>query len=82
MYGEGSTFQASCGWQWRFCKQHGIRNLKMQGEKMSADKDGAENFITSYTKFIEENSFNLDHNCDETGLNFRFLSESTLAPSF
>ncbi len=29
MYGEGSTFQASCGLQWRFCKRHGIRNLKI-----------------------------------------------------
>jgi len=33
MYGEESTFQASYGWQWRFCKRHGIRNLTMQGEK-------------------------------------------------
>ena len=27
MHGEESVFSASTGWQWRFCKRHGIRNL-------------------------------------------------------
>ena len=40
MYGEESKFQASSGWQWRFCKRHGIRNLSLQGEKLSADREG------------------------------------------
>ena len=32
MYGEESNFCGSTGWQWRFCKRHGIRNLALQGE--------------------------------------------------
>ena len=84
MYGEESKFQASSGWQWRFCKRHGIRNLSLQGEKLSADREGGEDFITFFTEFIEEKGFNLDQifNCDETGLNFRLLPNSTLATAF
>ena len=84
MYGEESKFQASSDWQWRFCKRHGIRNLSLQGEKLSADREGGEDFITFFTEFIEEKGFNLDQiiNCDETGLNFRLLPDSTLATAF
>ena len=31
-----STFVASEGWKWRFCKRHGIRNLSVHGEKLSS----------------------------------------------
>ena len=37
MYSEDSNFCGSTAWQWRFCKRHGIRNLALQGEKLSAD---------------------------------------------
>ena len=84
MYGEESKFQASSGWQWRFCKRHGIRNLSLQGEKLSADREGGEDLNTFFTEFIQEKGFNLDQifNCDETGLNFRLLPDSTLATAF
>ena len=51
---------------------------------MSADREGGEDFITFFTEFIEEKGFNLDQifNCDETGLNFRLLPDSTLATAF
>ena len=32
-----SSFQASRGWLWRFCQRHGIRQLSLQGEKVSSD---------------------------------------------
>ena len=38
--GEGesvSPFTASRGWLWRFCGRHGLRQLSVQGEKLSAD---------------------------------------------
>jgi len=37
MYREASEFAGSTGWEWRFCKRHGICNLSLQGEKLSAD---------------------------------------------
>ena len=84
MYGEESKFQASSGWQWRFCKWHGIRNLSLQGDKMSADREGGDDFITFFTEFIQEKGFTLDQifNCDETGLNFLLHPDSTLVTAF
>ena len=79
-----SKFSASEGWKWRFCKRHGIRNLSVEGEKLSADKDGADSFVISFSHFIKEKKFSLDQifNCDETGLYFRLLPDVTLAASF
>ena len=37
---EGETvppFQASESWLWRFCNCHGMRQLTVQGEKLSSD---------------------------------------------
>ena len=58
--------------------------VSLQGEKMSADREGGEDFITFFTEFIQEKGFTLDQifNCDETGLNFRLLPDSTLATAF
>ena len=41
MYGEESSFSGSTGWQWRFCKRHGMRNLSLEGEKLSADTESS-----------------------------------------
>ena len=84
MYGEESSFSGSTGWQWRFCKRHGIRNLSLEGEKVSADTEASATFITSFNEFVEEHQLTLNQifNCDETGLNFRLLPNKTLAASF
>ena len=84
MYGEESSFSGSTGWQWRFCKRHGIRNLSLEGEKLSADTEASGTFITSFNEFVEEHQLTLNQifNCDETGLNFRLLPNKTLAASF
>ena len=42
LYGDQSQFSSSTGWQWRFCKRHGIRNLSLQGEKLSADNEASD----------------------------------------
>ena len=39
-----SSFEASTGWQWRFCQRHGIRQLSLQGEKLSSDLDAPDSF--------------------------------------
>ena len=41
-------FVASTGRLWRFCKRFGIRSVSLQGEKLSADKSAAEQFIVSF----------------------------------
>ena len=84
MYGEESSFSGSTGWQWKFCKRHGIRNLSLEGEKLSADTEASATFITSFNEFVEEHQLTLNQifNCDETGLNFRLLPDKTLAASF
>ena len=84
MYGEDAKFSGSKGWQWRFCKRHGIRNLSLQGEKLSADPDASKHFISTFNDYIEEKHLTLHQifNCDETGLNFRLLPNKTLATHF
>ena len=63
-----SNFKPSRGWRWRFCKRHGIRELSLQGEKLSADKDAADKFITGFKKVYEEKCLSLHQifYCDET----------------
>ena len=41
-------FIASSGWLWRFCQRHSIRQLSLQGEKLSADKGAADQFIPNF----------------------------------
>ena len=56
----------------------------MQGEKLSADKPAADNFISTFQEFIEENHYTLNQvfNCDETGLYFKLMPLKSLASSF
>ena len=55
--GESREFVASNGWLWRFSQRHGIRQLLMQGEKLSSDVPAATDFIASFEGFIEENKY-------------------------
>ena len=72
------------GGKWRFCKRHGIQNLSIEGEKLSADKEAAGSFVVSFSQFIKEKSLSLHQifNSDETGLYFRLLPDVTLDASF
>lgn len=38
------NYSASCGWLWRFRNRHGLRNRKMCGEALSANKGSGEHF--------------------------------------
>ena len=42
-------FQGSRGWLWRFCNRHGVRQLSLQGEKLSSDTTAVD---TLYTKIF------------------------------
>ena len=71
MHGE-TAFPASEGWKLRFCNRHGIRQLSVQGEKLSGDKEEADQFISDFRKFVKENNFSLNQifNCVKPALIF------------
>ena len=79
-----SNFKASSGWKWQFCQRQGIRQLFLQGEKLNANTDAAKKFILELKKVCKKQDLSLNQifNCDETGLIFRLLPQSTLASSF
>ncbi|XP_062499058.1 jerky protein homolog-like [Corticium candelabrum] len=74
-------FKASTGWLHRFKQRHGIRQLSMQGESLSANPQSAEAFKLSLHKYIEDHKLSIHQifNCDETGLCWRLLPNKTLA---
>lgn len=79
--GGDESFVASHGWLHRFKSRHGIRELEIQGEKMSANVDAANSFKDDFKKKLNENNYDLDfvYNADETGLNWKSLPSKSLA---
>ncbi|KFD45339.1 hypothetical protein M513_13785 [Trichuris suis] len=51
-----SNFKASCGWPDRFNEQHGIRELKVGGERLSADDSSASKFKEGMKRYLDENN--------------------------
>lgn len=78
--GDGE-FTASEGWLHRWKTRHGVRNVAISGEKLSADDEAAKEFVLKFKKIVEENELTPDqvYNIDETGLNYRMLPKKTLA---
>ncbi|MFS1564304.1 MAG: hypothetical protein ACL7AX_13000 [Candidatus Arsenophonus phytopathogenicus] len=74
-------FKASTGWLRNFKARHGIRELEIQGEKMSSDTISAANFVATFRAKIEEENYDPDflYNADETGLCWKALPNRTLA---
>ncbi|CAH0729636.1 unnamed protein product, partial [Brenthis ino] len=79
--GSDESFVASNGWLYRFKSRHGIRELEIQGEKMSADVDAANSFKDGFKKELDKNDYDLDflYNADETGLYWKSLPSKSLA---
>lgn len=78
---EGESFSASTGWLDKWKKRYGVRQLHISGEKLSADNESADSFVTTkFKKLVDEEGYSLDqiYNCDETGLNFRMLPNKSL----
>ncbi|XP_054709228.1 jerky protein homolog-like [Uloborus diversus] len=75
------TFDASSGWLSRFKNRHGIREIGVYGEKLSSDKEAAENFKKEFKQFLmkENLSYEQVYNADESGLNWKCLPTRTLA---
>ncbi|XP_023228602.1 jerky protein homolog-like [Centruroides sculpturatus] len=75
------TFKASSGWLEKFKRRHGIRELEVHGEKLSADIPSANTFIDTLKEFVEKEGFDEEfiYNADETGLNWKQLPNKSLA---
>ena len=76
-----SPFQASRGWFWHFCQCHRIRQLSLQGKKVSFDVSTVEPFKQELQELMERERLTLNqlYNCDETGLCLRMLPSKTIA---
>lgn len=76
------SFKASCGWLDNFKNRHGIRELNIEGEKMSAAcMETVNAFKVKFQQMMDDNGFSRDqvYNADETGLNYKALPTKTLA---
>ena len=71
----------SVGWLRNFKQRHGIRRLKAQGERQSADHDAAKNLSEEFRRLIREHNVSTEqvYNADETALFWRCLPTSTLS---
>lgn len=77
-----ANFKASTGWLDNFKNRHGIRELNIQGEKLSAaNAETVNNFKRKFDEMITEMGLCRDqvYNADETGLNYKALPTKTLA---
>ena len=75
------SFVASKRWLTNFKNRHAIRQLKLEGESLSADAKAAADFKKELIKLLQEEGYSRDriYNADETGLNWKALPNKTLA---
>ncbi|XP_030746168.1 jerky protein homolog-like [Sitophilus oryzae] len=77
------NFRASRGCISNFRKRHGLRALKVCGEKLSNDQSAVNPFLTAFAEKIKE--LNLGptqiYNADESALYWKMLPEKTLVRS-
>lgn len=73
-------FKATQGWLHRFKSRHGIRQLDLAGEKLSADVLAADNFKVMFRQDLKDMKLDLKnvYNADESGLNWKALPRKSL----
>lgn len=78
--GGSGDFKASTGWLKRFKSRHGIREIDIQGEKLSADTDAAEKFKEIFKSLLVNEGYkdNNVYNADETGLYWKKMPTKSL----
>ncbi|KAK9754913.1 Tc5 transposase DNA-binding domain [Popillia japonica] len=80
MMNSDPRFKATTGWLERFKCRHRIRELDIQGERLSADVASADNFKKTFNEFCKacgREPKNI-YNVDETGLNWKKLPTNSL----
>ena len=72
-------FKASTGWLEKYKTRHGIRNLSIQGKKLSAAEETVEPFLQKLHKVIEEKNLIPEqiYNANETELLWKCLPQRT-----
>lgn len=75
------AFVASRGWLDNFKKRHGIRQLKVTGEKLSNNEAAVQPFQEKFLEVIREKDLSADqiYNADESGLYWKAIPDKTLA---
>ena len=73
-------FQASNGWQHRFCDRKKMGSVKLHGEIASADNEGAETYLDKLKDIIEQGGYSEDQifNVDESGLFWKMPPTRTI----
>jgi len=81
LHGHDLSFKASSGWLNRFKKRHGISHVTISGEIRSSDSEAAMNYSDQLREIIEEGGYSPEqiYNCDETGLCYKMMPDTTLA---
>ena len=82
MHSNNSSFSQSAWWQWRFCKRHGIYNLLLQGEKLSADSAAGDELVSSLNDAPTLSGPSVQLEQDRPQVLFCLLPGNTLAASF
>ncbi|XP_055371533.1 jerky protein homolog-like [Condylostylus longicornis] len=72
-------FSASSGWLQKFKKRHGIRFIKICGEKLSSQKELVDPFLIKLAEKIKQLNLAPDqiYNADETGLYWKLIPDKT-----
>jgi len=75
------SFNASSGWMTRFKQRHGIRQLTIQGERLSSNAEAVDEFCVEFQEYLQRENLQPDqiYNADETGLYWKCLPTKTLA---
>ncbi|KFM78161.1 Jerky protein, partial [Stegodyphus mimosarum] len=73
----------STGWLTKFKNRHGIRQLKISGEKVSANTKAAEEFANEFIELITSEQLSPEqiYDADETGLFWQYVPPNILATS-
>lgn len=73
------VFSASSGWFENFKKRFALHNVKLGGERASADTESAEAYPAKLQKIIEDGGYTADQvfNADETGLYWKKMPSRT-----
>jgi transposase len=83
-YHEELNIERECeyleGWLQKFKKHHGVKYLKIYGEKASADNEAAESYIDEFAKMISDENLSPKqiYSGDETALYWHFIPRRTL----
>lgn len=79
--GLNTPCEYTTGWLDKFKKRHGIRQIRIYGEKISADYEAADLFVDDLAKIIQEENLTVEqiYNADETALFWRYVPRKTLA---